>query len=96
MTFSEIRKKEVVQINSGVCLGKIDDIVFNPVTAQVEQFVMFGRPKFFGLLGRENSFYIHWNEIDKFGVDAILIHTPLPAQEENDSKGRFSVFKAKD
>lgn len=93
MTFSEICNKEVVQLDSGVCLGKIDDIVLNPLTAEIEQFVMFGRPKLFGLLGRESSLYIQWGEIDKFGIDAILIHTPLPVDEMVAKKSFLSAFK---
>lgn len=94
MTFSEICRKEVVQIETGVCLGRIDDIVLNPLTAEIEQFVMFGRPKLLGLLGREDSFYIRWSEIDKFGVDAILIRTPLPAGEAVQKKGLFASVRA--
>ncbi|MFI3169415.1 MAG: YlmC/YmxH family sporulation protein [Faecalibacterium sp.] len=95
MTFSEICKKEVIQIESGVCLGKIDDLVLNPLTAEIEQFVMFGRPKLLGILGREASFYIQWNEIDKFGIDAILIHTPLPIEESSPKTNFFSNLKSR-
>ncbi len=35
MTFSEICKKEVVQIETGACLGRIDDVVLNPITAEI-------------------------------------------------------------
>ncbi len=94
MSFTEICNKEVVQIESGVCLGKIDDLILNPATAEIESFVMFGRTKLFGLMGREESFVIQWHEVLKFGVDAILIETPLPAGAPRAKKNFWEIFRA--
>jgi YlmC/YmxH family sporulation protein len=82
MTFRELRKKEVVQLAQGACLGKIDDLTIDPGTAAVRELIMLGRPKLFGLLGREESLTIPWEDIEKIGVDAILIRTPLPRSGE--------------
>lgn len=81
MTFRELSKKEVVQLQEGACLGKIDDMVIDPETARVEKLLMLGRPKLFGLLGRGETLVIDWNEIEKIGADALLVTTALP--EEN-------------
>ncbi len=80
MTFTEICNKEVVQVESGICLGKVDDLILDPNTAEILAFVMLGRPKLFGLLGREEAFQVPFNDIVKFGIDALLINTPLPVQ----------------
>lgn len=81
MTFRELCAKEVVQTQEGVCLGKVDDFVFDADTAQIESLLLFGRPKLFGLLGREDTLTIRWQEIEKIGADALLVQTPLPPSE---------------
>jgi YlmC/YmxH family sporulation protein len=87
MTFRELCKKEVVQLEQGVCLGKIDDLTIDPNTAAVQELIMLGRPKLFGLLGREESLTIPWEEVEKIGVDAILIRTALPHRGETERPG---------
>lgn len=89
MTLRELYDKEVVQIESGACLGRIDDINFDPVTSTVESFVMLGRPRLFGLLGREEGLVIDWNDVVRFGVDAILVKVQLPEGTSGRKKRRF-------
>ena len=86
MTFRELSKKEVVQLQEGACLGKIDDMVIDPETARVEKLLMLGRPKLFGLLGRGESLVIDWDEIQKIGANAILVNTPLPEENAQEAK----------
>jgi YlmC/YmxH family sporulation protein len=83
MTFRELCKKQVIQLEQGACLGKIDDLTFDPSGATIQSVVMLGRPKLFGLLGREESLTIPWEDIEKIGLDAVLIRTPLPHSEED-------------
>lgn len=78
MTFRELCAKEVVQLQEGVCLGRADDMTFDPNTAQIESLQLFGRPKLFGLLGREETLTIAWSDVEKIGVDAVLVRTELP------------------
>lgn len=82
VTFRDLCAKEVVQMQEGVCLGKADDLTFDAATAQIESVQLFGRPKLFGLLGREETLTITWQEIEKIGADAILVRTQLPPAEE--------------
>lgn len=81
MTFRELCAKEVVQLSNGACLGKADDLELDPQTAQIQSLQLLGRPRFFGLLGRDATLTIPWEEIDKIGVDAILVRTELPLPE---------------
>lgn len=81
MTFRELCAKEVVQLSNGACLGKADDLELDPQTAQIQSLQLLGRPRFFGLLGRDATLTIPWEEIDKIGVDAVLIRTELPPPE---------------
>ena len=78
MTIRELCEKEVVQLEQGVCLGRADDLTFDPSTATLQSLILLGRPKLFGLLGREESLTIPWQEIDTIGADAILVRTTLP------------------
>lgn len=78
MTFRELCAKEVVQLREGTCLGRADDLEFDPQTAEIKTLLLFGRPKLFGLMGREETLCIPWNEIEIIGVDAILVRTSLP------------------
>ena len=86
MTFRELSKKEVVQVDEGECLGKIDDLAIDDKSARVEKLLMLGRPKLFGLLGRGESLVIDWDEIQKIGANAILVNTPLPEENAQEAK----------
>lgn len=81
MTFRELCAKEVVQLSNGACLGKADDLELDPQTAQIQSLQLLGRPRFFGLLGRDATLTIPWEQIDKIGVDAVLVRTELPPPE---------------
>ena len=78
MTIHELCEKEVVQLEQGVCLGRADDFDFDLATAQLQSLILLGRPRLFGLLGRDESLTIPWQEIEKIGTDAVLVHTALP------------------
>ena len=78
MTFRDLCTKEIVQLQNGVCLGKADDLTFDPATARIENLRLMGQPKLFGLLGRDEELII--------GQDAILVHTVLPPRENGTEK----------
>lgn len=79
VTIRELCEKEVVQLEQGVCLGRADDLEFDPATAQLQSLILLGRPRLLGLLGRDESLTIPWQEIETIGTDAILVHTAVPA-----------------
>ena len=78
VTIRELCEKEVVQLEQGVCLGRADDLELDPATAQLQSLILLGRPRFFGLLGRDESLTIPWREIETMDTDAILVHTAVP------------------
>ena len=55
VTIRELCEKEVVQLEQGVCLGRADDLELDPATAQLQSLILLGRPRLFGLLGRDES-----------------------------------------
>ena len=50
-----------------------------PATARLQSLILLGRPRLFGLLGREENLTIPWQEIETIGTDAVLVHTQLPS-----------------
>lgn len=78
VTIRELCEKEIVQLEQGVCLGRADDLELDPATAQLQSLILLGRPRLFGLLGRDESLIIPWQEIETIGTDAILVHTAVP------------------
>ena len=71
--FEVLRNKEVIDIENGERLGFIDDVEINLSTAEVNALIIFGREKFFGLLGHEENIVIPCQEIKVVGSDVILI-----------------------
>ena len=86
MTFRELCAKEVVQLQEGACLGKVDDMVIDLEHAQIESLLMLGRPRLFGLLGRDETLVIGWDEVQKIGADALLVTTELPGDDAREAK----------
>lgn len=95
MTIRQLCEKEIVQLEQGICLGKADDLTFDPATAQLESLILLGRPRLFGLLGREESLTIPWQEIDTIGTDAVLVRTALPEQQSAQSADFWQKLRAK-
>ncbi len=87
MTFQDLCAKQVVQLQDGVCLGKIDDMTIDPENAKIRELLMLGRPKLFGLLGRGETLVIPWEDIEKIGADALLISTVLPESQHDKHPG---------
>ena len=48
-------------------------------TARIESLLLLGRPRLFGLLGRDETLTIPWADIERIGLDAILVRTDIPA-----------------
>lgn len=80
MTFRELCSKEVIQLKDGACLGRADDLELDEKTAGIRSLLLLGRPRLFGLLGRDETLTIRWEDIERIGVDAILVRTDIPAQ----------------
>ncbi len=73
-SFSELKDKEVIDSATGSRVGFVDDVVMNFDGRGVESIVVYGRPKAFGLLGREDDLVIDFCDIDLIGEDTILVN----------------------
>lgn len=76
---ADFRNKQVVCVKNGCVLGYISDVEFNTDNGRLESVVIFGRPRLFGLLGRDDDIVISWEEIEVIGQETVLINTdPTP------------------
>ncbi len=75
LSLSFLTQKDIVSVVTGQNIGRIDDLEFNLETAKVENLIVFGRPRFFGLLGRGEDIKISWADVLTVGKDVILINT---------------------
>ena len=77
----ELCERDVVSVKNGANLGRVDDLRVDETTARVQSLVIYGRLKWFGLLGREEDLSIPWEEIVTIGSDVVLVNTDLPPRE---------------
>jgi len=73
---NDLRCKDVINIRDGTRLGCANDFEIDISCAKVVSIIVFGKLKFFGLLGRGKDIIIRWNDITVIGEDAILIDCP--------------------
>ena len=73
VSLSVLCEKDIISISTGQNIGRADDIEFDERTATVQNLIVFGRPKLFGLLGRGKDIRIAWADVMTVGRDVILI-----------------------
>ena len=71
--FSELRYKEVIDVHTGYRLGYICDAEFDDAQGRFISIVTPGKPKLFGLLGREDDVVLPWDCRVRVGSDIILV-----------------------
>ncbi len=70
---SDLRYKEVIELESGQRLGVVRDLVFDPENGRVQALIVPGRLRWLGLLGRETETVIPWERIRRLGEDIIFV-----------------------
>ncbi|MGI6261527.1 MAG: YlmC/YmxH family sporulation protein [Acutalibacteraceae bacterium] len=76
---ADLRNKEVINIKDGMRLGCVCDAELDTCTAKLLSIIVYGRPRFFGILGREEDIIIKWCDIEVIGEDTILVSCCLPS-----------------
>ncbi len=71
---SDLKAKEVINIENGEKLGFIDDIEFEAESGFVVAFVIMGRSRLWGLLGKDDDIILSVKDIKIIGKDTILVH----------------------
>ena len=85
----DLRNKQVVCVKNGCVLGFISDVEMDTLNGNLTSIIIFGRLRFFGLLGREEDIVIPWKDISVIGNETVLVNTEPPLYLQEKSK-RFS------
>ena len=88
----EMRHKEVINIKDGTRLGCVSDIEIDVACAKLLAIVVYGRPRCFGLLGREDDIIIKWEDIEVIGEDTILVCYNLPYRTKKRNRFISTLF----
>lgn len=88
-TLAELRNKEIINIRNGARMGYVDDVEFDTDDSMIKSFIIYGRTRFFGLLGRDDDIILTCDDIEIIGVDTVLIS----ADEAKIAKRRVSQTK---
>jgi len=72
MRFCDLRCKEIINVCSGHRLGFVGDLDIDVTNGTIRAFIVPGRLRFFGLLGREEDYVVPFDCIKCIGSDIIL------------------------
>jgi YlmC/YmxH family sporulation protein len=72
---AELRDRQVICVKNGALLGMVGDIELDTESGKLSSIVIFGRPKGFGLFGRDDDIVIPWEDIEIIGNETILVKT---------------------
>ena len=76
MTLSELRTKEVIDVQDGRRLGRVMDLEFCPSTSRITALVAPSDTTFLqSLRGERCGLVIPWDHIRRIGDDVILVST---------------------
>jgi YlmC/YmxH family sporulation protein len=92
-SFEDLRNKEIIHVKSGSKIGFVDDVVFETRTAKICNLIVYGRSRFFGLLGRDDDYTIPWSDIEIIGEDTILVSCDFPNFAKKQIGGLKSFLK---
>ncbi len=72
-TFTELRQREVISTDTGTRIGYIDDLEIDTSSGRINTLIICGRPRLFGLLGKDDDVLISVDDIVKIGTDTVLV-----------------------
>ena len=86
----EMRNREVICLKDGSRLGVVCDVEIDTCTGKMVSVIIYGKPKLWGLMGKEPDLVIPWEEIQVFGEETVLVSCDsVEARGENSKKMRF-------
>ena len=84
---TDLKQKEVINIENGEKLGFIDDIEFEAESGTVAALVIMGRSRMWGLLGKDEDIVLTVRDIELIGRDTILVrYNETPSGGKNTRK----------
>ena len=79
--YSELIKKEVVNIHDGCKLGNICDLDIDTLCGRINAIFV---PKNDGLFRKKDCYVIKWEHIERIGCDTVLVRLSKPAPPKPD------------
>ncbi len=73
-----MRNREVINISDGRRLGVVSDVEIDTCSGKLASVIIYGKPKLFGFLGREEDLVIPWEDIQVFGEETVLVSYAPP------------------
>lgn len=70
---SELKQREVININDGRRLGIVYDVEIDMEKGKIDAIVIPGTGRVMGLFSKESDIVVNWENIKKIGTDVILI-----------------------
>lgn len=89
VSFSDLKRKDVVSVRDGTRLGYVGDVEMDTKRNIIVSVTIYGRLKWFGLLGREDDITIDWEKISIIGEDTILVNYESKRRCRNRSQFSF-------
>ena len=86
LTLADLCERDVVSVGNGENLGRVDDLRVDETAARVTALVIYGRLRWFGLLGREEDLLVPWEDIVTIGSDVVLVRTVPPPRPAGQKK----------
>lgn len=77
----DFKNKQIVSVETGAVLGFISELEIDTETGGVVNIIVFGKPKLFGVLGREEDVEIPWQNIEVIGSETILVKGPVTVKK---------------
>ena len=88
---ADLRNKQVVCVKNGCVLGFISDIELDKSNGSLKAIIIFGRPRFLGVFGKDEDIVIPWEEISVIGNETVLVNTDPEPYMRLLKKGRYVV-----
>lgn len=90
---TDLRCKDIINLRDGSRLGVVCDVEVDTCTGKIIALIVFGRYRFFGLLGREDDIIIRWCDIQVIGEDTILVNFECEPKRRKKNSFLDSFFK---
>lgn len=85
----DLRNKEVINVKDGTRVGFVSDVEIDTHTASLTAVVVYGKLRWFGLLGRAPDSVIPWKDIVLIGDDTVLVRYEEPEKQEKTALAKF-------
>ena len=82
----DLRYKEIIDVADGSRFGFVGDVEVDWDQGQIRALVVPGRPRLFGLLGREEDLVVPFDAVKRFGEEIILVNSGQIARQRKTGK----------